>query len=124
MNDFIFLSNWYDVIKAYDDAGQEDMANAIAKEIIIYGVTGDTRTTDPLIYGIVKGLCADQIKRPKARYAHSVENGKKGGRPKKYNLEDMVSLRSYGLSDQEIADNLGCSIKTVQRTLANADDEI
>ncbi len=126
MNDFVFLANWYDIIKAYDDAGQEDMANAIAKEIIIYGVTGDTRTTDPLIYGIVRGLCADQIKRPKARYAHSIENGKKGGRPKKYSLEDMVSLRDDGLSDQEIADNLGCSIKTVQRTLAtvDSDDEI
>lgn len=122
MNDFIFLNNWYDIIKAYDDAGQPDMANAIAKEIIIYGVTGDTKTTDPLIYGIVKGLCTDQIKRPKAR--HSIENGKKGGRPPKYDKSQMIELRCQGLTDQEIANTIGCTVKTVQRALANADDEI
>lgn len=120
MEDFIFLANWYDIIKAYDDAGQEDMANAIAKEIIIYGVTGDTRTTNPLIYGIVRGLCADQIKRPRSR----TDGNKQVGRPKKYSVEDMLELRANGLSTQEIADNLGCSIKTVQRALANTDDEI
>lgn len=126
MNDFIFAANWYDVIKAYDDAGQEEMASAIAKEIITYGVTGDTKTTNPLIYGIVKGLCADQIKRPKARYAHSIENGKKGGRPPKYDKTEIVSLYKQWKSEEEIAKQLGCSVKTVQRALmdADSDDEI
>jgi DNA-directed RNA polymerase specialized sigma24 family protein len=126
MNDFIFLANWYDVIKAYDDAGQEDMANAIAKEIIIYGATGDTRTTDPLIYGIVRGLCADQIKRPKSRSAQSIANGKKGGRPPKYDKTEIVSLYKQWQSEEDIAKQLGCSIKTVQRALmdADSDDEI
>jgi DNA-binding CsgD family transcriptional regulator len=38
----------------------------------------------------------------------------------------MLHLRNQGLTDQDIADNLGCSVKTVQRTLAevDADDEI
>lgn len=126
MNDFIFLANWYDVIKAYDDAGQEDMANAIAKEIIIYGATGDTRTTDPLIYGIVRGLCADQIKRPKSRSVQSIANGKNGGRPTKYDKTEIVSLYKQWQSEEEIAKKLGCSVKTVQRALidADADDEI
>lgn len=117
MNNFIFLSNWYDVIKAYDDAGQPDIANAIAKEIINYGVTGDTKTTDPLIYGIVRGMCAAQIKQVKARASN-------GGRPKKYKTDDIIDLSNRGLSPQDIADNLGCSVKTVQRALANSDDEI
>lgn len=126
MNDFIFLENWYDIIKAYDDAGQPEMASAIAKEIITYCVTGDTRTTDPLLYGIVRGLCASQVTRPKARYANSIENGKKGGRPPKYDKNKMLELRSNGMTDQEIAKNLGCTPKTVQRTLAlaDSDDEI
>lgn len=123
MNDFIFLANWYDIIKAYDDAGQSDMANAIAKEIIIYGTTGDTRTTDPLICGIVRGLCTDQIKRPKSR-VQSIANGKKGGRPPKYDKATMIELHSQGLTDQEVADSMGCALKTVQRALANANDEI
>ena len=126
MNDFIFLSNWYDIIKAYDDAGQPDMASDIAKEIITYCVTGDTRTTDPLLYGIVRGLCASQVIRPKPRNTHSAANGIKGGRPKKYKTEDIIDLSNKGFSPQDIADNLGCSVKTVQRALAaaDADDEI
>ena len=114
--DFIFLSSWYDVIKAYDDDGQSDMANAIAKEIITYGVTGDTTTTNPLIYGLVRGICSGKINRPKARV------GNKGGRPPKYDRNQMLKLRNDGLSEQDIADNLGCSVKTVQRALA--EDEI
>jgi len=124
MNDFIFLANWYDIIKAYEDAGQSDMANAIAKEIITYGVTGDTRTTDPLIYGIVKGLCTAQMSKPKSR--SSVANGKKGGRPPKYNQDEIVTLYKQWQSEEDIAKQLGCSVKTVQRALATADldDEI
>lgn len=116
MNDFMFLANWYDIIKAYEDAGQEDMASAIAKEIIIYGVTGGTKTTDPLIYGIVRGLCAAQTK----------SRGVKGGRPTKYNQNEIVALYKQWHSEQEIAKQLGCSVKTVQRALAaaDADDEI
>lgn len=122
MNDFIFAANWYDVIKAYDDAGQEEMASAIAKEIITYAITGETKTINPLIYGIVKGLCADQVKRPKARYAHSVENGKKGGRPKKFSTTDMITLRDLGLSEHAIADRLGCDPRTVRRNLTPQND--
>ena len=123
MNDFIFLENWYDIIKAYDDAGQPDMASAIAKEIIIYGVTGDTRTTNPLIYGIVKGMCATQITRPKQK---SIATRNKGGRPPKYNQDEIVSLYKQWHSEADIAKQLGCSVKTVQRALAVADpdDEI
>jgi DNA-directed RNA polymerase specialized sigma24 family protein len=121
MNDFIFLANWYDIIKAYDDAGQSDMANAIAKEIIIYGTTGDTQTTDPLIYGIVRGLCTDQIKRPKSR-VQSIANGKKGGRPPKYDKVTMIELHNQGLTDQEVADSMGCTLKTVQRALSDVDE--
>ncbi len=123
MNDFIFLASWYDIIKAYDDAGQPDMASAIAKEIITYGVTGDTRTTDPLLYGIVKGLCAAQMNRPKPRNTKSAANGNKCGRPPKYNQDEIVSLYKQWHSEEDIAKQLGCSVKTVQRALATADSD-
>ena len=127
MNDFIFLANWYDVIKAYEDAGQEDMASAIAKEIIIYGVTGDTETTDPLIYGIVRGMCTAQMNRPKSRNIQSIANGKKGGRPPEYSPEVIRQMYKDGATIQEIADALGCNKRTVQRALNSVDttdDEI
>ena len=42
---------------------------------------------------------------------------------KQYNTEDVLYLHNQGLSDQDIADNLGCSVKTVQRALAAADSD-
>ena len=126
IHNFVFLASWYDVIEAYDKAGQSDIAASIAKEIITYGVTGQTTTDDPLILGIVRGMCATLIDKSKTRYIRSIENGKKGGRPKKYNVDNIIALHNQGLSAQDIAENLGCSVKTVQRALADAttEDEI
>ena len=121
---FLFLASWHDLIEGYEAAGKPDMASELAKQIIYYGVTGEMTTDDPVITGTVMGMCAALIDKSKKRYNTCVANGRQGGRPKKYNVEDMMHLRSQGLSDQEIADNLGCSVKTVQRALANADDEI
>jgi DNA invertase Pin-like site-specific DNA recombinase len=72
---------------------------------------------------MVNGMCRDLIDSAKKRREASIGNGKQGGRPKKYSVDDMIALRDKGLSLQEIADNLGCSVKTVQRALANADSD-
>jgi predicted GIY-YIG superfamily endonuclease len=126
IHNFVFLASWYEIIEAYEKMGQSEMASEISKAIITYGVTGEILSDNPLVIGVVRGMCTALIDKSKARYAHSIENGKKGGRPKKFNAEDMIALRNQGLTDQDIADNLGCSVKTVQRALAtaDADDEI
>ena len=123
---FLFLASWHDLIEGYEAAGKPEIASELAKQIIYYGVTGEMTTEDPVIVGTVMGMCAALIDKSKKRYNTCVANGRQGGRPKKYNVEDMMHLRSQGLSDQDIADNLGCSVKTVQRALsaADADDEI
>ena len=123
IHNFVFLASWYEVIEAYEKMGQSEMASEISKAIITYGVTGEIISENPLVAGVVRGMCTDLIDKSKARYAHSIKNGKKGGRPKKYSVDDMIALRDKGLTAQEIADNLGCSLKTVQRTLASADTD-
>ena len=63
-----------------------------------------------------------------SRYVASVKGGKQGGRPKQYDAETIQALRDAGMTYQEIADELGCSVRTVQRELktnaADDDDEI
>lgn len=123
---FLFLASWHDILEGYDTAGKPEIASEIAKQIIYYGVTGHMTSEDPIVTSIVTGMCAALIDKSKRRYNSCVANGRQGGRPAQYSDEDVWYLHKQGLSDQDIADNLGCSVKTVQRKLAKLkdDDEI
>ena len=120
---FLFLASWHDILEGYDAAGKPEMANELAKQIIYYGVTGKMTSDDPAIVGTVTGMCATLIDNSKKRYNTCVTNGKKGGKPEKYTIEDMLYLQGQGLSAEEIADNLGCNVKTVQRKLAEVNND-
>jgi hypothetical protein len=123
---FVFYADWIDIIKAYDKTNPE-LAGNLAKQIIYYGVTGEMTTDDPIVAGTVNSMCAALIEKSKNRHRAAIANGKQGGRPKQYTDEDVWNLHQQGLSDQEIADKLGCSVRTVQRKLKqikNGDDEI
>ncbi len=124
IHNFVFYASWYELIEAYDNAGQPEMAAEIAKQIVNYGVTGQITTDNPLIIGIINAMCTTLIDKSKSRYAMSISNGSKGGRPAKYNKDEMRQLKEQGLTQQEIADQLGCSKKTVQRALGDNEDEI
>ncbi len=123
IHNFLFYASWYELIEAYENAGQPEMASEIAKQIVNYGVTGQIMTDNPLIVGIINAMCAPLIDNSKARYAACISNGNKGGRPAKYSKDDMQQLRDKGLTQQEIADQMGCSKRTVQRKLGVIDDE-
>lgn len=123
---FVFYADWVDIIKAYDKTSPEFASN-LAKQIIYYGVTGQITTNDPIITGMVNSMCAALISKSKNRYKACKANGQQGGAPKKFNTDQIMALHDKGLSDQEIADKLGCSTRTVQRAITKqggTDDEI
>ena len=120
---FIFYGSWKEHLNGLKQLCGEDVAKEVAWQIINYGTYKGFDTDDQKIIDMVNGMCRDLIDSAKKRREASVGNGTRGGRPKKYSITDMLDLRDKGLSLQEIADNLGCSVKTVQRTLAAIDDD-
>lgn len=121
---FIFYGSWKEHLNGLKELCGKDVAKEVAWQIINYGTTKEFDTDDQKIINMVNGMCRDLIISAKKRREASIANGRQGGRPKKYSVDDMIVLRGQGLSLQEIADKLGCNIKTVQRTLDNIDDEI
>lgn len=120
---FVFLASWAEAIEAYDKAGQPELGGELAKQIIYYGTSGEMTTDDPLIKGIVNAMCVALIDKAKKKYDACKNNGNKGGRPETYPIEEMLKLREAGLTNEEIADNLGCSTQTVIKKLKAFNDE-
>lgn len=121
---FIFYGSWKEHLNGLKELCGEDVVKEVAWQIINYGTTKEFDTDDQKIINMVNGMCRDLIISAKKRREASIANGKQGGRPPKYDVDEILALRAQGLSLQNIADNLGCSVKTVQRALTNADDEI
>lgn len=123
---FVFYGSWKEHLDGLKELCGEDVAKEVAWQIINYGTYKDFDTDDQKIINMVNGMCRDLIDSAKKRREASVGNGKQGGRPKRYSTDEIQRLHSQGLSAQDIAENLGCSVKTVQRALADAttEDEI
>ena len=113
-----------DAIEAYDNAGQPELAGELAKQIIYYGTKGQMTTDNAIIEGFVKAMCVALIDKSKKRYNACRGNGKQGGRPVTFNPEEIITMYTSGLNEQEIAKKMGCSIQTVQRALQSMDNDI
>lgn len=76
---FIFYKSFYDSINALDESMQLEVYKALAE----YGLTGEMGDDlSPIAKALLTAMIPT-IDNANKRYAASVENGKKGGRPKK-----------------------------------------
>lgn len=123
-DNFVFYASWLDALSGLDETNSREFANEFLRQIVIYGVTGEIETDNPMIVGFINAMCKDLLDKSKKRHKACIENGNRGGRPKQYDDDEMRDLYQQGMSAENIAQKMGCSVKTVQRALANADDEI
>lgn len=116
---FIFYGSWKEHLNGLTELCGKDVAKEVAWQIINYGTIKEFDTDDQKIINMVNGMCRDLIISAKKRREASMTNGKQGGRPKRYSEEEIIAMHNKGISIQDIAENLGCSVKTVKRALAN-----
>ncbi len=123
-DNFVFYASWLDALSGLDETNSREFANEFLRQIVIYGVTGEIETDNPMIVGFINAMCKDLLDKSKKRHKACIENGNRGGRPKQYNDDEMRALYQQGMSVEDIATKMGCSVKTVQRALSGSDDEI
>lgn len=121
-NKFIFFESWDRYLDTLEEDRDINYVNAVARAIIKFGLYGDCMTEDESIARRVDAVCSDLMNSTKARYANAVSSGRNGGRPTQFNSDVARQLRDQGLTLQEIADQMGCSKKTVQRKLGDEDE--
>lgn len=112
---FVFFRS---VWESYQELKRKDavLAEKFLTAVIEYGLEGEYDESDPLINALM-GSVTVSIDNAHSRRVTSQDNGSKGGRPKLYSSEKIAELVAQGRTSQQIADELGCSLKTVQRAL-------
>jgi DNA-binding LacI/PurR family transcriptional regulator len=119
---FVFYASWLDAINAMEKAQGEAVADKFARQIIQYGVTGELTTDNEIIRGFIDALCKDLIHKSKNRYKACKANGQQGGRPVQHDPDNIKAMYAAGMTYQEIAKELNCSVRTVQRALTEEDE--
>ena len=112
----VFYEQWYKIIKDFPPKEKEKAFKYIF-EYAFYGIEPEKDKTTSMSY-VVFGMAKPNIDSAQRRYDAAMENGQKGGRPKKVTeevLEKIVELRKNGLTQKEVALELGLSLKTIQR---------
>ncbi len=124
-DNFVFYASWLDALSGLDETNSREFANEFLRQIVIYGVTGEIETDNPMIVGFINAMCKDLLDKSKKRHKACIENGNRGGRPKQYDDDEIRTLYQQGMSAEDIAQKIGCNVKTVHRALAKgSDDEI
>lgn len=119
---FVFFSSWERYLKTLELDRDVEYVNAVARAIIQYGLRGEIENEDPTILSRVEAVCSDLMQSNTARYNAAVQGGSRGGRPIEHDPELIKELRARRMTYQQIADELGCGLRTVQRALNKKND--
>lgn len=93
-----------------------EQQNYVMGEICRYGTGIESQCNDPMIMAIV-GMLKDRIDFSQTKYQEKVDSGQKGGgRNKKFSDEEIYKLAKEGKKSEEIANLLGCSKSTVDKS--------
>ena len=112
-NSFVFYATNLEVVEALEQTNPE-LANDFLKAIVEYGIYGEYKKGNPMIDALMiqTGFGIDKAK---DRYAAAIENGKKGGAPKKIDDNRVLELKNQGMTNKQIAKELNCSVSSIEK---------
>lgn len=119
---FVFYGSWRTTLEGFREKLGLNYAQTALWNLMTVATSGDAETDDPLVLGWISGSCSPNIDAARTRYNNAIENGRKGGRPKEVDPKEIESLYLSGKTYGQIADELGCSTKTVQRAIKELDN--
>lgn len=115
-NSFVVYLTYYEAVKELEKTDPEK-AFELLKAIMDYGFYGEFDDSDMIIKLLMTQI-GFNIDKSNDRYAKAVENGKKGGRPSTIDKNKIIYLHNQGKTNKEVAEELNCSVSTVERTIS------
>lgn len=120
MNDqsFVFYESVYKQVELLEKRLGKETAYDFLKAVLDFGLYGALPDEDAeiLLYGFEQTITS--IAAAKQRRATAIDNGKKGGRKKTIDYSKVLELKAAGTTNQAIADQMGCSVSSVEKIVA------
>ena len=117
MANMVFYESWLETVDAFEKMFGTDFAKETIYALVYLSIRGEVKTENDLILGWIKGSCLPNIKAARDRYQKAVEAGKKGGRPKELDYEEIYRLKENGVSVKDIAEEMDLTEESVRCAL-------
>lgn len=120
---FLFYGSWRETLEGFAEGISPEFAKEALWNLMLCATAGDIETDNKVIIGFINGCCMPNIDKVKERYRQSIENGKKGGRPRTVDRKEVAKLKEQGLTNKEVATKLKCSVSSVEKANKENRDE-
>lgn len=117
---FVFYESVWKAYKTLRKVLGLEAADHFLECIVEFGLYGVVPPEDDIVYTQGFEQTATSIYHAKIKRLTAIENGKKGGRKEKYSAEEVAELKAQGLTNKQIAQQLGYSEETVRVKLKQA----
>ncbi len=97
-NSFVFYASILETIEKLDAANQQELSNKLLRAVIEIGIYGEYSGNDPVVESYLPTISIG-IKNATKRYESAVHGGAKGGRPTRYDKEEVLRLKASGMSN-------------------------
>lgn len=117
MANMVFYESWLETVDAFEKMMGIDFAKEAIYALVYLSIRGEIKTENDLILGWIKGSCLPNVQSAQEKYRRAVEAGKKGGRPKELDYNEIYRLKENGDSIKEIAFKMELTEDSVKSAL-------